>query len=162
PALVFPLRHYRQAPRRGGIGRRRALLPDRGPTSSRDPTGRNNTRAVSAIVIGRRRHLRAHPIRLPAKANDTTSGGIPTATNHIAIPGSDLEVSVPLHELVVNEILPDLGMEARTFWALLEDVITEMAPKNNILLLKRYQLQAQINTWHQARSDKPHDPAAYK
>ena len=91
-----------------------------------------------------------------------TSGVIPTATNHITIPGSDLEVSIPLHDLVVNEILPDLGMEARTFWALLEDVITEMAPKNNILLLKRYQLQAQINTWHQARSDKPHDPAAYK
>jgi len=91
-----------------------------------------------------------------------SSGVIPTATAHVSIPDSDLEVSVPLHDLVVKEILPDLGMEARSFWALLEEVITEMAPKNNILLLKRYQIQAEINTWHQARSDTPHDPAQYK
>lgn len=91
-----------------------------------------------------------------------SSGVIPTATAHVSIPDTDLEVSVPLHELVVKEILPDLGMEAHSFWALLEEVITEMAPKNNILLLKRYQIQAEINTWHQARSDAPHDPAQYK
>ncbi len=91
-----------------------------------------------------------------------SSGLLNTATSHITIPDSDLEISVPLHDLVVNEILPDLGMEARAFWALLEEVITEMAPKNNILLLKRYQIQAEINTWHQARSDKPHDHEQYK
>ena len=91
-----------------------------------------------------------------------SSGVIPTATAHVSIPDTDLEVSVPLHDLVVKEILPDLGMEAHSFWALLEEVITEMAPKNNILLLKRYQIQAEINTWHQARSDAPHDPAQYK
>ncbi len=89
-------------------------------------------------------------------------GIIDTATSHIRIPDSDMEVSVPLYDLVVKEILPDLGIEARAYWAMLEDVITEMAPKNNVLLLKRYQIQAQINTWHQSRSDQPHDPAAYK
>lgn len=91
-----------------------------------------------------------------------TSGIIPTATSHAAIPNSSLEVSIPLRDLVEKEILPDLGMEASSFWQLLEDVVTEMAPKNNMLLLKRYQIQARINTWHQSRSDKPHDPVKYK
>ena len=85
-----------------------------------------------------------------------------TATSHVSIPGSTMEVSVPLYDLVVNEILPDLGMEADFFWSLLEEVVTEMAPKNNVLLLKRYQTQAELNTWHQSRSDAPHDPAQYK
>ena len=89
-------------------------------------------------------------------------GILDTATSHIAVKNTDLEVSVPLHDLVVNEILPDLGMEAAAFWSLLEEVIKEMAPKNNVLLLKRYQIQAQINTWHQSRSDAPHDPVQYK
>jgi malate synthase len=84
------------------------------------------------------------------------------ATTHVAIQDSNLEVSEPLHELIVNEVLPDLGMEAATFWAHLEDVISEMTPKNNILLLRRYQLQAEINTWHQARCDAPHDHSQYK
>ncbi|MEQ8496386.1 MAG: malate synthase G, partial [Gammaproteobacteria bacterium] len=91
-----------------------------------------------------------------------SSGLLDTATSHVHIPDTDLEVSVPLHDLVVREILPDLGMDARAFWALLEEVITEMAPKNNILLLKRYQIQAEINTWHQSRSDKPHDHEQYR
>ncbi len=91
-----------------------------------------------------------------------SSGVLETATSHIRIRNTDLEVSAPLFELVVKEILPDLGMEADAFWALLEDVATEMTPKNNVLLLKRYQIQAQINTWHQSRSDAPHDPEQYK
>ena len=81
---------------------------------------------------------------------------------HIAIRDTNIEVCKPLFELVTSEILPDLGIEGASFWRLLEEVITEMAPKNNILLLKRYQLQAEINTWHQARCDAPHDPSQYK
>ena len=91
-----------------------------------------------------------------------SSGVLQTATSHVNIPDSALEVSVPLHNLVVNEILPDLGIEADSFWALMQEVIAEMAPKNNILLLKRYQIQAEINTWHQSRSDAPHDHEQYK
>ena len=91
-----------------------------------------------------------------------SSGVLETATSHVSIADTSMEISVPLHDLIVDEILPDLGMEARSFWAILEEVITEMAPKNNILLLKRYQIQAEINTWHQSRSDTPHDHEQYK
>ena len=90
------------------------------------------------------------------------SGVLETATSHVSIADTSMEISVPLHDLIIDEILPDLGMEARSFWAILEEVITEMAPKNNILLLKRYQIQAEINTWHQSRSDTPHDHEQYK
>ena len=72
-----------------------------------------------------------------------------------------MEVSRHIHDLVVNEILPDLGMDPNSFWARLEEVITEMTPKNNILLLKRYKLQASIDTWHQSRCDSPHNHAEY-
>lgn len=90
-----------------------------------------------------------------------SSNSTPSNT-HTAIRDTNIEVCKPLFDLVTNEILPDLGIEAASFWRLLEEVIAEMAPKNNILLLKRYQLQAEINTWHQARCDAPHDPGQYK
>ena len=83
-------------------------------------------------------------------------------SSHVRIPDTNIEVSKPIYDLVVREVLPDLGMDERAYWHLLENVITEMAPKNNVLLLKRYQIQAEINTWHQSRSDTPHDHAEYK
>ena len=89
-------------------------------------------------------------------------GTIDTATTHTRVSNGRMEIANPLYALVVKEILPDLGMQPAAFWALLEEVITELAPKNNILLLKRYKLQAEIDTWHQARCDAPHDPAQYK
>ena len=89
-----------------------------------------------------------------------------TTLTHIRIgefvKDSDMEVERHLYELVVKEILPDLGMAPALFWQKLEEVLTEMTPKNNLLLLKRFKLQAEINTWHQSRCDQPHDPAAYK
>lgn len=81
---------------------------------------------------------------------------------HIPIGESDMEVSHYLYDLVTKEILPDLGLDPATFWGHLEEVLTEMTPRNNILLLKRFKLQAEINTWHQSRCDAPHDHEAYK
>jgi malate synthase len=90
------------------------------------------------------------------------SGTNNLSTTHVEIPDSFMSVSKPIYDLVVNEILPDLGMEQAAFWGLLDEVIKEMAPKNNMLLLRRYQLQAEIDTWHQARCDAPHDHQQYK
>jgi len=81
---------------------------------------------------------------------------------HIRISNSDMQVSQHIYELVVNDILPDLGLEPSVFWTHLEEVITEMTPKNNLLLLKRYKLQASIDTWHQSRCDSPHNHEEYK
>ncbi len=85
-----------------------------------------------------------------------------TQHTHIRVNHGRMEVANPLHELVVNEILPGLGIPPARFWTMLEEILSELAPKNNILLLKRYKLQAEIDTWHQSRCDAPHDHAQYK
>ena len=90
-----------------------------------------------------------------------STGATDTAT-HTRVNNGQLEISNPVYRLVVKEILPDLGLDPAKFWSQLEALITELAPKNNILLLKRYKLQAEIDTWHQARCDAPHDAQQYK
>ncbi len=90
-----------------------------------------------------------------------TSGIAATAT-HIPVNQGHLEISRPLYQLVVEEILPELGIDPATYWTMFEGLITDLAPKNNILLLKRYKLQAEIDTWHQSRCDAPHDPTHYR
>ncbi|MBM4227753.1 MAG: malate synthase G [Gammaproteobacteria bacterium] len=90
------------------------------------------------------------------------AGQTDNSTTHLRVNQGRLEVSKPLHELVTGEILPDLGIDPVRYWASLEDLFGELAPRNNILLLKRYRLQAEIDTWHQSRCDAPHDHAQYK
>ena len=88
--------------------------------------------------------------------------GVTDTATHTGVNSGQMEIANPVYRLVVKEILPDLGLDPAQFWAKLEALITELAPKNNILLLKRYKLQAAIDTWHQARCDAPHDAQQYK
>ncbi|WP_116472673.1 malate synthase G [Zobellella maritima] len=71
-----------------------------------------------------------------------------------------LQVATVLHDLVVNEIIPGTGVEPAAFWAGMEQIVNDLAPKNRALLAKREQLQQQIDRWHQ--SHQPHDAVAYK
>ncbi len=96
------------------------------------------------------------------QAIDTREPTISDAASHVRVSNGRMEIARPLHELVVREILPGLGIEPNAFWAMLEEVLAELAPKNNILLLKRYKLQASIDTWHQSRCDAPHDHSQYR
>lgn len=88
--------------------------------------------------------------------------GVSDSATHTHVASGKLEISNPVYRLVTKEILPDLHIDPSMFWSELETLVTELAPKNNILLLKRYKLQAEIDTWHQARCDAPHDHAQYK
>ncbi len=88
------------------------------------------------------------------------AGASNTAT-HTRVNSGHMEVANPVYRLVMDEILPGLGIDPAGFWHKLEELITELAPRNNILLLKRYKLQAEIDTWHQSRCDAPHDHAQY-
>jgi len=88
--------------------------------------------------------------------------GVSDTATHTHVSSGKLEISNPVYRLVTQEILPDLHIDPSMFWSELETLITELAPKNNILLLKRYKLQAGIDTWHQSRCDAPHDPVQYK
>ena len=72
-----------------------------------------------------------------------------------------LQVSTLLHDFVTQQALPGTGLDAATFWAGLESIVTRFAPRNRELLAKRDALQAQIDAWHLANKGK-FDFAAYK
>ncbi|WP_298723218.1 malate synthase G [uncultured Oceanisphaera sp.] len=73
-----------------------------------------------------------------------------------------LQVATVLHDLVVNEIIPGTGVEPADFWAGMEQIVNDLAPKNRALLEKRDQLQQQIDQWHQAHAGQTFDAATYK
>ena len=70
-----------------------------------------------------------------------------------------LQIAQPLYDLVVNDIAPGTGIEVSTIWRELENILTDLGPKNKNLLEKRETLQSQIDQWHQAN---PYEPKAYK
>ncbi|MDH0290824.1 malate synthase G [Pseudomonas sp. GD04087] len=73
-----------------------------------------------------------------------------------------LQVAKVLFDFVNNEAIPGTGIEAGKFWAGVETVINDLAPKNKALLAKRDEIQAKVDGWHQARTGQAHDAAAYK
>lgn len=73
-----------------------------------------------------------------------------------------LQVAKVLFDFVNNEAIPGTGIEAGKFWAGVETVINDLAPKNKALLAKRDDIQAKVDGWHQARAGQAHDAAAYK
>ena len=73
-----------------------------------------------------------------------------------------LEIAPVLHDLVVNEIIPGTGVDPEHFWAELENILADLAPKNKALLAKRDEIQTRIDAWHQARKGQAIDMAEYK
>ena len=74
----------------------------------------------------------------------------------------NLKIADPLHNMIVQEVLPGTGIDAKSFWQNLEDIIKDLGPKNRALLEKRSTLQRQIDEWHRSRQGKGHDAADYK
>lgn len=73
-----------------------------------------------------------------------------------------LEIATILHDLVANDIAPGTGVEPDQFWAELEKILVDLAPKNKALLAKRDDIQAKIDAWHQQRTGQAINPAEYK
>lgn len=73
-----------------------------------------------------------------------------------------LRVAKVLHDFITNEALPGTGIDADSFWAGVEKVVTDLTPRNQELLARRDDLQAQIDKWHRARIIGDNDPADYK
>ena len=73
-----------------------------------------------------------------------------------------LQVAKAIDDLVVQRMLPGIGIDADAFWAGFEGIVEELAPKNRALLAKREALQRQIDDWHRQRRGQRHDAAAYK
>jgi len=71
-----------------------------------------------------------------------------------------LEIAQPLHDFVETALTPGSGVAAADFWAALDAVLADMSPRNDALLARRDQLQAQIDTYLVDNKGR-HDQAAY-
>ena len=72
----------------------------------------------------------------------------------------ELEIAQVFHNFVETELTPDSGVSAAEFWAALESIHTDLAPRNAALLARRDELQARIDEWHTAHRDH-HDQGTY-
>ncbi|WP_167101331.1 malate synthase G [Mycobacterium sp. DL592] len=63
----------------------------------------------------------------------------------------NLRVAQVLYDFITNEALPGTEIDADSFWAGVDKVVTDLAPKNQDLLARRDDLQAQIDKWHRQR-----------
>ncbi|MFZ1467490.1 MAG: malate synthase G [Paracoccaceae bacterium] len=75
---------------------------------------------------------------------------------------SGLAVDPLLVNFIETRALPGTGVSVDAFWSGFAALLADLAPKNRVLLAKRQELQAQIDAWHIAHRDRPHDHSAYK
>ncbi|MGA5538521.1 malate synthase G [Mycolicibacterium nivoides] len=81
-------------------------------------------------------------------------------TNRVTV--GSLRVAQVLHDFITNEALPGTGVDPDSFWSGVDKVVADLTPKNQDLLARRDDLQAQIDKWHRAHVLEPVDPDAYK
>ncbi len=70
-------------------------------------------------------------------------------TDRVVVGG--LRVARPLYDFITNEALPGSGVDPESFWAGVDKVVTDLTPRNDELLARRADLQAQIDRWHRQR-----------
>ncbi len=73
-----------------------------------------------------------------------------------------LRIARTLVDFAAEEALPGTGIDAASFWASMDAIVHDLAPRNRALLEKRDQLQAEIDAWHRARRGRPIDMEEYK
>ncbi|SMX36771.1 malate synthase G [Maliponia aquimaris] len=73
-----------------------------------------------------------------------------------------LQVDTRLASFIEAHALPGTGVKAGEFWTALSALAHDFGPRNTALLDKRESLQKQIDDWHKARANQPHDHEAYK
>ncbi|MGP4054705.1 malate synthase G [Mycobacterium sp. 4D054] len=74
----------------------------------------------------------------------------------------NLRVAPVLYDFINNEALPGTGIDPDTFWSGVEKVVADLTPRNQELLARRDDLQAQIDRWHRARVIGGFEPEDYK
>ena len=74
----------------------------------------------------------------------------------------NLRVAKPLYDFITNEALPGTGVDPESFWSGVDKVVADLTPRNDELLARREDLQAQINRWHRQRVIGGFEMADYK
>jgi malate synthase len=73
-----------------------------------------------------------------------------------------LQVAPELHTLLGDEILPGTGITEEEFWRGLEEILSDLAPRNRELLATREEMQAKIDAWHREHPGPDYDRPAYR
>src|SRR3954449_5671093 len=66
-----------------------------------------------------------------------------------------LGVAESLHRFVTEEALPGSGVDPDAFWAGLDAIVHDLAPRNRELIARREELQARIDDFHRAHPGRP-------
>ena len=74
----------------------------------------------------------------------------------------DLNVAPELVAFVEDSLLPGTDVAPDAFWEAFAGMLRDLTPKNRALLARRTDLQDQIDHWHKARANQPHDRESYK
>src|SRR3954466_12715332 len=74
----------------------------------------------------------------------------------------NLRVAQVLYDFINNEALPGTDIDPDSFWAGADKVVTDLSPQNQDLLVRRDDLQAQIDKYHRQHVIEPLDPDGYK
>jgi malate synthase len=69
-------------------------------------------------------------------------------SNYVKV--GNLQVAQVLYQFINQEAIPGSGLNSEQFWADLDTLIHDLAPKNKALLAKRDEMQSAINEWHKA------------
>ena len=73
-----------------------------------------------------------------------------------------LQVASELDRFLGEEALPGTGLEVDAFWAGVDALIHELAPRNRELLAERERLQGELDTWHREHPGPVRDLAGYR
>ncbi|SDL94661.1 malate synthase [Modicisalibacter muralis] len=73
-----------------------------------------------------------------------------------------LQVAPELDRFLTDEALPGSGIDAKAFWAGVDALIHDLAPKNRELLAERERLQQELDAWHRENPGPVRDLAAYR
>ena len=63
----------------------------------------------------------------------------------------NLRVDRGLYDFITDDALPGTGVDPDSFWAGVDKVVTDLTGRNEELLARRADLQAQIDRWHRQR-----------
>ena len=74
----------------------------------------------------------------------------------------DLDVAKVLYDFINERALPGTDVSQEQFWSKLDAIVHDLAPRNRELIVKRENIQAQIDAWHKANRANGFDFAAYK
>jgi len=75
---------------------------------------------------------------------------------------SGLTINQDLFDFIEHEALPESGISSSQFWQNFAEIINDLSEENAQLLVKRDELQTQIDNWHQNNFGDEFDFANYK